>query len=332
MSSSDLKLKIRNSKLLSGAALMLSLWALFLLSALVISWALDIDSRLALSGNANRSLEAEAMACSGAEVALAVKPGSPNLNRQFGGGKSYEARITGEGGRLDINWLVTRGPERLEILRRFLEIRGVDLNERDGMIDSLLDWVSPNLGLHRLNAPPESENYHPPHALLARIDELKNVAGWTEFTSTPGWDDDFTVNTMLNGGGLIDLAWASRDVLLALPGTTPDRVDRFLELRRGPDGIDGTADDAKFGSPNEALVALGLNVNPPGPLASLTTLKVPVFRVVSVGKAGNAMRTVQMVFRKGQGGAQVGGGQGGAVFGSQLGAGFGVQLITWKEF
>ena len=61
-----------------GAALMLALWALFLLSAMVISWALDINSHLVLSGNANRSLDAEAMACSGAEVALhpMVKPGS----------------------------------------------------------------------------------------------------------------------------------------------------------------------------------------------------------------------------------------------------------------
>jgi type II secretory pathway component PulK len=64
------KFEMRNSKRhWRGAALMLSLWALFLLSAMVISWALDIDSRLAL-GNANRVLAAEAMACSGAEIAL----------------------------------------------------------------------------------------------------------------------------------------------------------------------------------------------------------------------------------------------------------------------
>jgi len=55
---------------------MLSLWALFLLSVMVISWALDIDSRLALSGNANRVLAAEAMASSGADVAL-----HPNITR-----------------------------------------------------------------------------------------------------------------------------------------------------------------------------------------------------------------------------------------------------------
>src|SRR5438128_3388518 len=80
------KSEIRNPKLRHrGAALMLSLWALFLLSAMVISWALDINSRLVLSVNANRFLEAEAMAFSGVEVVLhpAVKPGSPNLRGHF---------------------------------------------------------------------------------------------------------------------------------------------------------------------------------------------------------------------------------------------------------
>ncbi|MGH8163927.1 MAG: hypothetical protein ACREP1_06295, partial [Rhodanobacteraceae bacterium] len=54
----------------AGAALLLSLWALFLLSAMIIGWALDIDSRITLNGEASRNLEAEAAACSGAEVAL----------------------------------------------------------------------------------------------------------------------------------------------------------------------------------------------------------------------------------------------------------------------
>src|ERR1700687_2355664 len=67
-----------------GAAIMLALWALFLLSALVISWALDIDSRLSLSSEGTRMLKPEAAACSGAEVALhpMVNPGSSNLRGQ----------------------------------------------------------------------------------------------------------------------------------------------------------------------------------------------------------------------------------------------------------
>ena len=214
-----------------AAALMLALWALFLLSAMIISWALDIDSHLTLSGQANRILEAEAMACSGAEVALhpSVKPGSPNLSRRVTERESYEARITGEGGRLNLNWIVAgEDPARLEILRKYLEQKGVDLNERERMIDCLLDWVDPD-NLVRLNGAEDSEDYHPANTLLTRIDQLKNVKGWLEFTSAPGWDNDLT----LNSNGPIDLTWASRDVLLALPGMTEALVDNFLQTRRG---------------------------------------------------------------------------------------------------
>src|SRR5260370_16738080 len=89
---------------------MLALWALFLLSAMLISWALDIDSRLTLSGNANRVLEAEAMACSGAEVALHpnIKPDSLNLRRQINRRENYDGLITGEGGLPNFHSLPSR--------------------------------------------------------------------------------------------------------------------------------------------------------------------------------------------------------------------------------
>jgi len=290
---------------------MLALWALFLLSAMVISWALEIDSRLTLSGNANRVLEAEAMACSGAEVALHpnIKPSSPNLHRKINDRENYDVRITGEGGRLNLNWLLAgEDPTRLGILHKYLENKGIDLNERNQMMDSLLDWVQPNTGLHHLNAPPESDDYRPPHTLLTRIDELKQVAGWQEFTSAPGWDEDFT----LNSTGPIDLAWALRDVLLALPGMTEDLVDRFLLVRRGPDGIDGTADDAPFKNLEDVRAALGFSPQQFQQLAGLVGFKDPVLRIVSVGKSGEAMRIVQMVIRRANN-VNV------------------PQLITWKE-
>jgi len=300
MKASSLNLKfdpLRRTKFVSGAALMLTLWALFLLSAMVISWALDIDSRLTLSGDANRDLAAEAMAASGAEVALhpSVKPSSPNLHRALGAREGYDVRITGEGGRLNLNWLTAgEDPIRLEVLRKYLELKGVDLNERDGMMDALLDWVEPNTGLHRLNAPPETADYHPPHAPLTSVDELKKIFGWGEFTSQPGWDDDFTIDS----SGPIDLAWASRDVLRALPGMRDDFVDRFLQLRRGPDGIDGTVDDAQFRNLADIQYALGLSPEQFQQLAALVGFNDQVMRILSVGKSGNIARTVKMVVRK----------------------------------
>jgi len=259
-------------------------------------------------------LKAEAVACSGAEVALnpTTKPSSPYLKGQLNNGATYEARLTGEGGRLNINWLVAgENPDRLEILRQYLQNKGIDLNERDTMVDSLLDWVEPNVGLHHMNAPPESDDYHPPHALLTRVEELKNVAGWAEFTATPGWDNDFTVSTTLQSG--IDLAWASREVLLALPGLTNEMVDRYLQLRQGPDGVDGTDDDTQFTSVEEVWGVMGLNPQLASQLTQkgLVAFNVPVFRVTSVGTAGKATRTVQMVFRR---------------------VGVMPQVITWREF
>lgn len=305
------KFETRNSNGRAGAALMLALWALFLLSAMVISWALDVNTRLSLSGAANRVLEAEAMACSGSEVALhpRVKPDSPNLVHQFGGQKSYEAKISGEGGRLNLNWIIAgEDPARLDLLRRYLENKGIDLNERDHMIDCLLDWVDPD-NLVRLNGAEEESDYHPANTLLTRIDQLKKIKGWERFTSEAGWDNDIT----LNSNGPIDLSWASREVLMALPGLTDAMVDNFLAIRRGPDGLDGTPDDVRFRTIDEARSVLGFAPQQFQALAPLVSIKDPVYRITSVGKCGEAVRTVQMVVRK-------------------VGAAGQPQMITWREF
>jgi type II secretory pathway component PulK len=295
----------------SAAAIMLALWALFLLSAMVISWALDINSRLTISGSANRLVEAEAMACSGAEVAMhpAVKPGAPVLRGSFPPNQSYEARITGEGGRLNLKFLLTgENPANLELLRKYLEVKGVDLNERDRMIDCLLDWVDPD-NLVRLNGAEDEPGYKPTNGPLKTLDEMKRIKGWEEFTSRPNWDADFTLNSL---DGKIDINWASRDVLLALPGFTEPLADRFLQLRRGPDDIEGTEDDVTFANPQEVQIALGFRADQFNQLAALIRYDSQIVRIVSVGKSGSVTRTVRFVIFK----------QGG-----------GIRLIpgTWKE-
>src|SRR5437762_7390785 len=170
-----LKMKALNSKSRGGAALMLALWALFLLSAMVISWALDINSRLVVSGNAGRVLDAEAMASSGGDVALAEvalrpkdAPNSPNLHGQLGNREGYDVQMIGECGRLNLNLLAPGGVENTtlkEILRQYLSLKGVELNDADTMVDILLDWTSLP-GLHRLNACLESDDYQAAHAAL----------------------------------------------------------------------------------------------------------------------------------------------------------------------
>jgi general secretion pathway protein K len=286
---------------------MLALWALFVLSAMVVAWALDIDTRLTLNGEASRVIEAEAMAASGSEIALhpAVRAASPLLRGGFGR-QTYEARITGEGGRLNLNWTVAgENPARIELLRRFLENKGIDLNERDHMIDCLLDWVDPD-NLVRLNGAEDEGNYQPTNALLARIDDLKRIRGWEDFVAQPDWDAELTVNST----GPIDLAWAPRQLLMSLPGMSEPMVEQFLALRTGPDGVDGTEDDADFKSVEDVRIALGFSPEQFKQLAPLVGIRDQVVRIVSVGKSGNVTRVVHMVVRK---------------------AGNTPQLITWKE-
>jgi len=289
-------LKLLQTTNRSGAALMLALWALILLSAMVIAWALDIDSRLTLSGNASRLVEAEAMASSGAEVALSptVEAGSSALHGSLGRNQTYEARITGEGGRLNLNWIVSgENAQRLDLLRRYLEVKGVDINERDRMIDCLLDYIDPD-DLPRLNGAESEPGYQPKNSLLQRIDELKLVKGWEKFTAQANWDADFT----LYSTGPVDLTSASRDVLLSLPGFNEQIADRFLEYRRGADQIDGTDDDPVFDSLDQVRLALGFTPEQFAQLSALVGFKDQVVRVVSVGKSGDAQRTVEMIIRK----------------------------------
>ncbi|MEY2518382.1 MAG: ral secretion pathway protein [Verrucomicrobiota bacterium] len=295
-----------------AAAIMLSLWALFLLSAMVISWALDIDTRLTNSGSANRALEAEAMACSGAEVALALPPnrmaGSSLLHGTFPPNQSYETRVTGEGGRLNVNLLVAgQNLQFRELLRRYLEIKGVDLNERDHMIDCLVDWIDPD-NLVSLNGAEDEPGYKAANKPLTTLEELKRVRGWEEFTSRPDWDADLTI---MSTGAPIDVLWASRDVLLALPRMTEGLVDRYLSARAGPDGIQGTEDDPVKTPTDFFWIALGLRPEQvPPQIANLVTVGGPILRVVSTGRSGTATRTVRMVISK---------------------VGTAIQLKSWKE-
>ena len=320
--------RLTNRRRTRAAAIMLALWALFLLSAMVISWALDINARLSLSSVANRNLEAEAMACSGAEVALhpLIKAGSPLLHGSFPQNQSFAARITGESGRLNLNSIAAavmanpNSPGR-ELLRKYLEVKGVDLNERDHMIDALLDWIDPD-NLVRINGAEDEPGYQPPNGPLKTLAEVRRIRGWEEFTSNPNWEDDFTLlslNQGANQGALpqIDINSASRDVLLALPGFTEPLVDRFLELRRGPDNIEGTEDDVRFsvGQTPQAdqismQVALGFRPDQFTQLLPLITDTSQVVRVISVGKSASATRTVRMVIFKFNGG---------------------IRLLSWKE-
>ena len=281
----------------SGSTLMLALWALLLLSAVVFAWASMIKHGIDRAADANFALEARAMAHSGVAVALhpAVTGTSPMLNAQFPNERGFHATIKSEGGRLNLNYLLTgENPVRILLLKEYLRTHGLSFQEREILVDCVLDWVDPD-DIRRLNGAEAEGNYHPANHPFTSLDELKLVQGTQPlFDHYPGWRDDFTMMST----GPLDLETVSADILALLPGIGQQRAARFVQIRQGRDGEDGTKDDHIFRDLGEAMSYLGVSQQQAAQLGGLLAFKDPIVRITSVGFAGKTEKRVEVIARK----------------------------------
>jgi type II secretory pathway component PulK len=286
-----------------GSVLILSLWALLLLSAAIFAWLRFIDMGIDLTNQRTQGLTAMALAHSGVMVALnpAVSTQTPLMRQRMPDGRSYDVRMTGEGGRLNLNWLFTPAenpdPAKIALFQRYLQRRGLTLEQQQRLTDSILDWLSVS-NIKHLNGAEEDANYHPPHRdQFLSVAELAQVKGSAPLVSQAGWQDDFTIYT---NPGVIDLQSASRRVLEALPGLGDPNIDRFLQVRQGPDGIDGTADDHQFASVTEAMSYLGIGGMQAQILGQYVDVENPMttVHIKSTGHCGNIDRSMEVVAKK----------------------------------
>jgi general secretion pathway protein K len=189
----------------------------------------------------------------------------------------FSVKITDMERRLNIN-----SADRLT-LEQAMNIVGVDASAAGVIVESILDWRDPN-GDPGINGA-ESDDYYlrldPPYVAkngpVDDISELLLVRGVTPdifwgghatnslsrdpaLAQQRGLDPDQPVPSV----GLVDLFTAvsgpqvnintcSAEVL-QLAGLDPITADIVLNLRRGPDGVDGTEDDAPL--PNVAAVPI----------------------------------------------------------------------------
>ncbi len=278
-----------------GSTLLLSLWALVLLASMILTWTGYIERTIRVSRETNFGLVAAAMADSGAAVALhpLASPRTALLRANFGD-RGYRATITGEGGKLNLNWLLTgQDPRRVSFLKEYLSSRGLTLEQTGALVDCMLDWVGPP-GLAHLNGALEAADYHPPHRPFVSLDEVRLVKNSGPLTALADWRDDFTLYSQ----GPIDLLAAQFRVLSLLPGVGPDRARAFLQLRQGPDGIDGTEDDHVFESLPEVVEALSLTQTESTVLDGLVAIHDPTVRIRSTGWQGSVRRSLEIVTRR----------------------------------
>lgn len=288
---------------LRASALLLVLWALVVLSAAVFAWVAMIQSDLLVHAEANRDVEARAMAHSGVAVGLhpLVTTRTPQIEEDVAAGLGYKVRLLSEGARLNINWLI-RGeePRKLAILKQWLVERGLEFQEIEVFVDCLLDYVDGD-DLRHANGQEDEGDYRPPNRELTSVEEIAQVANAGPLVAQPGWKDDLTIDSQ----GPIDLTAAPIEILRLLPGIGETRLAAFVTYRQGRDGIESTLDDPEFKSLKEVQSYLGLSDAQFKELGGLVSLKDQTTRIISEGHAGNAYRQLEVVCRKGLASPQI---------------------------
>jgi type II secretory pathway component PulK len=284
----------------SGVALVMVLCALFLLSMIIFGLAQHLDQQTFMTGNESQALDARALAYSGVELALhpLSSAQTPALHSQVDRNHGYIATIAGEGGKLNLNWLLTgTDPRKITLLKRYFEIRGLNFQEREVLADCMLDWISPDDTTHLNGSKIGLDGLPTPNRPFQDISEIRRIVGSPPLTKLQGWDRDFT----LLSKGPIDLQWASEDVVGSLPGVGSMQAHGFIVARRGEDGKDGTADDFVLSQGNNAQLVpgmLGLPTASFSQIEDLITFKDSTVRIISVGKAYKVLRTFEVVARK----------------------------------
>lgn len=295
----------------SGSALLMALWALLMLSAIVFAWVKFIDANMKNASEENFGFQARALAHSGVQIAMAdPSPGSSLLQRDTAPDHGYQVTLTGEEGKLNLNWLLQgilrEEPYRRKILEKYLALRGLKNDEVQTLIGSLLVWVDKTGKSHDFGAK-DSDTYHPPHAYLITLEEVRHVSGSEPLVSQSGWEDDFTLwtdpsdpdaNALVSP---VNLRYASPLVLQSLPTTPPinsRQTQQFIDSRAGKDKIMDTQDDPKL---DEGFIRQSLGISQPDytrltKAGLIASQKTKIWRAVSIGKAANHTRQVEAVF------------------------------------
>ena len=296
-----------------GVALIMVLCALFMITLIVFGLARRVDDELLLASRDDHALEAKALAFTGLQIALhplsSVK--TEALHRNVDARHRYAARILGEGGRLNLNWLLAGEDQRkIGILKQYLENAGLNFQEQEILTDCLLDWVKPGTTTHLNGSRVGLDGQPVPGRPFQDLTEVARVVGSEPLTRVSNWQNDFTLLTK----GPVDVQWASEDVLAALPGVGQSRARGFVRQRRGPDGLDGTADDFILADTNNPQIIpqlLGLSQDLFQSIQDLVTTADTTVRIVSVGQAQDVTHTFEVVVRK---------------------EGLQPQILSWKEF
>ncbi len=268
-----------------GSALIMVIWLISMLGMIVYAM-LNIvkhDADLAIAQKqAFRARQVAEMGINWAMNPAVKKYDRDILDQTLEDGSTFSAKIKGEGGRLNINFLLQGNGVHKEFLKNLFELWGLKTNDRavpDMLFDRMADWIdadSNTTGVHGW----EKEEYVAVHGVntpypfnrpFYTLDEMLLVPGWDLVVANlPDWRDYFTIYSV---GVAVDVNEAEAKVLAAVAQAAMNRTSQddhakrveeaqeFVVLRWGPDQTEDTEDDVKMDAP-EALNALDVQSDP----------------------------------------------------------------------
>jgi general secretion pathway protein K len=289
-----------------GAALLLVLWAITVVSFAVLWMANVVNIELETTVSDSAGLRARQIAVSGVAIGLhpqVDREDAELLNRDFGAGERMEVRIRGEGARFNINQLLQQ-QDRMTMLNLFT-LWGLNADEANALIDKLIDWVDEDefrtgfggaeLAEYEMAGIPDAPANRPFRSVreMARVLDMEKLAALK-----PDWYESFTIF----GDGLIDVNEADGQVLQAATGITPEMAEGILQQRRGPDNVEPSEDDFRFEDVAQVAGWLSGSTLPTEQVAAKLTTESSVKRIDSRGIVGERSRSISVVAGSGEDG------------------------------
>jgi hypothetical protein len=247
------------------------------------------------------ALEARALAATGLALGLngQVLKDDPILSQKTAEGRQFTVHIENEGARLNLNYVLLSGHR--EILVNLFIQWGLSISDADHVADCLYDWVTPG-DLRSLDGA-KADDYaraglkqRPTYKPFLTFDEVELVMDMDLVEKArPDWQDSFT----LWSSGPLNVNEAPPDLIAAVFGLDPKRVQGFTEARNGRDGIAGTSDDVPVPDLLHFQLEMGLGDLVMKALGSQISFNDPTRRVESIGQVEGVQVIISVVTRLG---------------------------------
>lgn len=321
---------------MSGSVLIVVLWVIGLLSMFVMAFAFDMHIESKIISSWRKKLKAEYLSRAGIELArmalletadpeaanpevteyiskgsdsalrsatvALVKGSGAELKRQLGEG-TITVVIRPENARINLGSIINVNDREMtyQMWEPIFETAGVPYEQRDALIDCLLDWVDQDELTHLGGV--ESEYYRtldPPYnaknAALDTVDELALIKGFDEVipaTTQTVFQAVARFLTTYAEDRTIDINAADQETLMAFLDIDEQMASEIVMQRNGPDGELGTEDDTPFKDLNDLLARVPSLNQAVGQY--VTFAAKGRFYIQSTGVVGNIQRTCACV-------------------------------------